>query len=73
MMGVGAGDWELGQSVGFLAASCWQGVLYGARSSDSCGVLVGALIAVPWMVLERLVSLEVQLVKFLTSNGRHAV
>jgi hypothetical protein len=28
----------------------------------------GALRAVPWMVLERLVSLEVQLVKLLISN-----
>jgi hypothetical protein len=47
-----------------------------ARSSDSCGcsgVLVGALKAVLWAVLERLVSLEVQLVKLLISNGRHSV
>jgi hypothetical protein len=51
-----------------LAASCWQGALYGARSSDSCGVLVGAFIAVLWMVLERLISLEVQWVKLLISN-----
>jgi hypothetical protein len=33
-------------------------VLYGARSSDSCGILVEALIAVLWTVLERLISLE---------------
>jgi hypothetical protein len=38
--------------------------LYGAGSSGSC-VLVGALIALLWTVLERLISLEVQLVKFL--------
>jgi hypothetical protein len=63
MVGVGAEDPELGCSIGLLAASCWQGVLYGARSSDSCGVLVGALIEVLWMFLERLISLEVQLVK----------
>jgi hypothetical protein len=73
MMRVGAEDQELGQSVGLLAASCWQGALYGARSSDSCGVLVGAPIAVLWMVLERLVSLEIQLVKLLISNSRHVV
>jgi hypothetical protein len=35
-------------------------VLYGAGSSDSC-VLVRALIAVLWTVLERLITLEVQL------------
>jgi hypothetical protein len=73
MMRVGAEDRELGQSVGLLTDSCWQGSLYGARSSDSCGVLAGALTAVLWTVLERLVSLEVQLVKLLISNGRHAV
>jgi hypothetical protein len=55
-----------------LAASCWQGMLYGAESSGSC-VLVGALIAVLWTVLEKLVSLEVQLVKFLISNSRNVV
>jgi hypothetical protein len=32
---------------------------------------MGALIAVLWAVLERLVSLEVQLVKLLISNSRH--
>jgi hypothetical protein len=36
-----AEDQELGQSVSLLADSCWQGALYGARSSDSCGILVG--------------------------------
>jgi hypothetical protein len=41
VMRLGAEDWELGQSVSLLAASCWQGALYGAGSSDSCGVLVG--------------------------------
>jgi hypothetical protein len=73
MMRVGAEDWELGQSIGLIAASCWQEVLYGARSSNSCGVLVGALTAVLQMVLERLISLEVQLVKLLMSNSRHVV
>jgi hypothetical protein len=72
MMGIGAEDQELRQTVGLWAASCWQGALYGTRSSDSC-VLVGAHIAVLWAVLERLISLEVQLVKFLISNSRHAV
>jgi hypothetical protein len=38
---VGAEDRELGKSVGLLADSCWQGVLYGAGSSGSCGVLDG--------------------------------
>jgi hypothetical protein len=37
-------------------------VLYRARSPDSCGVLERTLIAVLWMVLERFISLEVQLV-----------
>jgi hypothetical protein len=73
MMRVGAEDWEFGQSISLLAASCWQGALYGTRSSDPCGVLVGALTAVLQMALERLVSLEVQLVKLLINNGRHAV
>jgi hypothetical protein len=55
-----------------LAASSWWGALYGAVSSGSC-VLVGALIAVLWTVLEKLISLEVQLVKLLISNSRHVV
>jgi hypothetical protein len=71
-MRVGAEDHELGQSVGLLAASCWQGALYGTRSSDSC-ILVGALIAVLWLVFERLIFLEVQLVKLLMSNSRRVV
>jgi hypothetical protein len=41
LMKVGVKDWEFGQSIGLLAASCWQRVLYGAGSSDSCGVLDG--------------------------------
>jgi hypothetical protein len=73
MMRVGAEDQELGQSVGLFAASCWQGALYRTRSSDSCGILAGALIAVLWTAWERLMSLEVQLVKLLISNSRHAV
>jgi hypothetical protein len=36
MMGAGAEDRELGQNIRLLAASCWQGALYGASSSDSC-------------------------------------
>jgi hypothetical protein len=73
MMGVGTEDQELGQSVGLLATSCCPGALNGAGSSGSCGILVGALTAVLWTVLERLVSLEVQLVKLLISNSRHVV
>jgi hypothetical protein len=72
MMRVGAEDRELGQSVSLLAASCWQGVLYGARSSDSC-ILVGTLMVVLWTVWERLISLEVQLVKLLVSNSRRGL
>jgi hypothetical protein len=68
MMRVGAEDQELGQSISLLAASCWEGVLYGARSPGSC-VLVRALTAVLQMVLERLVSLEVQLVKLLLARA----
>jgi hypothetical protein len=73
MMRVGAEDREWGRIISLLAAFCWQVALYGARSSDSCGVLVGALTAVLQMVLERLISLEVQLMKLLISNSRHAV
>jgi hypothetical protein len=61
-----------GETLVSLADSCWQGALYGAGSSGSC-ILVGALIAVLWMVLKRLISLEVQLVKLLISNSRHVV
>jgi hypothetical protein len=42
MMRVGAEDRELGHSISLLAASCWQGKMYGAGSSDSYGVLVGS-------------------------------
>jgi hypothetical protein len=72
MMRVGAEDQELGQSISLFSCSLLAGALYGAGSSGSC-VLVGALIAVLWTVLERLVFLEVQLVKFLISNSRHVV
>jgi hypothetical protein len=72
MMRVGTEDQELGQSISLFSCFLWQGVLYGAGSSGSC-VLVGTFIAVLWMVLERLVSLEVQLVKLLISKSRHAV
>jgi hypothetical protein len=46
MMKVRAEDGELGQSIGLLSASCWQGALYGAGSSGSCGVLDGAFTVV---------------------------
>jgi hypothetical protein len=72
IMRVGAEDQELGEASVSLAASYWQGALYGAGSSGSC-ILVGALIAVFWIVMERLISLEVQLVKLLISNSRHVV
>jgi hypothetical protein len=78
MMRVGAEDQELGRNIGLLAASCWHGALYKARSSDSCGrsdILVGALTAVLRMALERMISLEIQLASlvYLTSNSRHVV
>jgi hypothetical protein len=46
MMKIGAEDQELGQGMVSLAASCWQGALYGAGPSDSCGVLDGDFTAV---------------------------
>jgi hypothetical protein len=46
MMRVGAEDQELGQSIICLATSCWQGALYGAGSSGSCGILDGAFTVV---------------------------
>jgi fructose-1,6-bisphosphatase/inositol monophosphatase family enzyme len=46
MMKIGFEDQELGQSISLLADSCWQGALYGAGSSDSCGVLDGAFTVV---------------------------
>jgi hypothetical protein len=46
MMKVGAEDQELGQSIGLLAASCWQGALCRAGSSGSCGALDGAFTVV---------------------------
>jgi hypothetical protein len=55
-----------------LAVSFWQGALYGAGSSGSC-VLVEALIAVLWVVLELLIPLELQVVKLFISNSRHVV
>jgi hypothetical protein len=73
MMRVGAEDQELGLSISLLVASCCQRALYWAKSSDSCGILVRALTAVLRTVLERLISLEVQLIKLLISNSRHAV
>jgi hypothetical protein len=62
-----------GKALVSLAASCWQGALYGAGSSGSCGVLDGDFTVVFRAVLERLVSLEVQLVKLLISKSRHVV
>jgi hypothetical protein len=73
MMRVGAEDQELGQSIDLLNCFLLAGALYGAGSSGSCGVLDGAFTLVFWVVLERLVSLEAQLVKFLISNSRHTV
>jgi hypothetical protein len=69
MMKIGAEDQELGRSINLF--NCF--LLAGAGSSGSCGVLDGAFTVVFWVFLERLVSLEVQLVKFLVSNSRHTV
>jgi hypothetical protein len=72
-MRVGPEDQGLGCEASIsLATSCWQGALYGAGSSGSC-ILVGILIAVFWMVLERLISMEVKLDKLLISHSRHVV
>jgi hypothetical protein len=73
LMRIGAEDQELGEASISLTASCWQGALYGAGFSGSCGVLDGAFTVVFRAVLERLVSMEVQLVKFLISKSRRAV
>jgi hypothetical protein len=73
MMRIGAEDQELGRSIGLFSCFLLAGALYGAGSSGSCGVLDGAFTVVFRAVLERLVSLEVQLVKFLISSNRHAV
>jgi hypothetical protein len=73
MMRVGAEDQELGQSNGLLAAFFWQGGIVWGKILDSCDILVGVLTAVLSTVLERLIFLEVQLVKLLISNSRHAV
>jgi hypothetical protein len=72
MMRVGAEDQELGQNIGLFSCFLLAGSIAWAGSSGSF-VLVGALIAVLWIVLERLIFLEVQLVKLLISNGRHVV
>jgi hypothetical protein len=72
MMRVGAEDQELGQSISLF--SCFLlsgGIVWGRILRLLCPG--GGLIAVLWTVLERLVSLEVQLVKLLISNSRHAV
>jgi hypothetical protein len=73
MMRVGAEDQELGQSIGLFSCFLQAGSLYGAGSSGSCGVLDGAFTVVFRAVLERLISLEVQLVKLLISNNRNVV
>jgi hypothetical protein len=72
MMRVGTEDQELGRSIGLFSCFLLVGGVVGAGCSGSC-VLVGALRAVSWTVLERLVSLEIQLVKFLISNSRHVI
>jgi hypothetical protein len=43
-VGLRIGNW--GETLVSLAASCWQGALYEAGSSGSCGVLYGAFTAV---------------------------
>jgi hypothetical protein len=73
MMRVGAEDQELGQSIHLFNCFLLAGGVVWGRSSGSCGVLDGAFTVVFRAVLERLVSLKVQLVKFLISNSRHAV
>jgi hypothetical protein len=46
MLRVGAEDQELGQSIGLFSCFLLAGVLYGAGSSGSCGILDGAFTVV---------------------------
>jgi hypothetical protein len=72
MIRVEAEDKESGWSIGLF--SCFLlagGVVWGRILRLLCPG--GAPIAVLWMVLERLISLEVQPVKLLISNNRHVV
>jgi hypothetical protein len=64
IMKIGAEDQELGQSIDLFNCFLLAGGVVWAGSSGSCGVLDGAFTVVFRAVLERLVSLEVQLVKF---------
>jgi hypothetical protein len=73
MMRVEAEDQELGQSINLFNCFLLAGGVVWGRILSSCGVLDGAFTVVFRVVLERLVSLEVQLVKFLISNNRNAV
>jgi hypothetical protein len=73
MMKIGAEDQELGQSIGLFNCFLVAGGVCVGQDPQSCGILDGAFTGVFLAVLERLVSLEVQLVKFLISNSRHTV
>jgi hypothetical protein len=72
-MKIGAEDQELGQSISLFnclllaGGVVWGGIL---RLLWRPG---WAFTVVFWVVLERLVPLEVQLVKLLISNSRHVV
>jgi hypothetical protein len=73
MMRVGAEDKELGQSIGLFSCFLLAGGHCMGQDPQAPVSWWGALIAVLWTVLERLISLEVQLVKLLISNSRHVV
>jgi hypothetical protein len=70
MMRVGAEDQELGRSIDLFSCFLLAGGIVWGRI---LWVLDGACTVVFRAVLERLVSLEVQLVKLLISKSRHAV
>jgi hypothetical protein len=73
MMRVGAEDQELGRSIDLFNCFLLAGGVVWSRILRLLWLLDGAFTVVFRVVLERLISLEVQLVKFLISNNRNAV
>jgi hypothetical protein len=73
MMRVGAEDQELGRSIDLFNCFLLAGGAAWGRILRLLWCPGGAFTAVFRAVLETLVSLEVQLVKFLISKSRHAV
>jgi hypothetical protein len=73
MMRVGAEDQELGRSIDLFNCFLLAGGIVWGRILRLLWCPGGAFTVVFRAVLERLVSLEVQLVKLLISKSRHAV